>query len=123
MTSSWTPFYPPLYSLSLQEISHEGHVVLAVPLSALGQLAHHSGVARGRGEQQQAAVVLGMVEALLGQAKLALTDGQLCQLLPLLLRLPPEKTTGLMLNIYVHVIYCQLDGYRTELNPHVKLKQ
>lgn len=112
MTSSWTPFYPPLYSLSLQEISHEGHVVLAVPLSALGQLAHHGGVARGRGEQQQAAVVLGMVEALLGQAKLALTDGQLCQLLPLLLRLPPEKKeTVLMLYTCYTVLSVRLILY------------
>lgn len=73
--------------LSLQEVCHEGHVVLAVFLRPLGQLAHHGGVARGCCEEQQATVILGMMQALLGQAKLALTDRKLCQLLPFLLRL------------------------------------
>lgn len=64
--------------LSLQEVRHEGHVVLAVFLCTLGQLAHHGGVSRGCCKEQQAAVILGMVQALLGQTELALTDGQLC---------------------------------------------
>lgn len=76
-----------MYSLSLQEVGHEGNVVLAVPFSTLSQFAYHSGVARGSSQQQQASIVLGMMKALLCQAKLALTDSQLSQLLPLLLRL------------------------------------
>lgn len=66
------------YSLPLQEVGHEGHVVLAVPLCPLGQLAHHSGITRRCGKEEQAAVILGVVQALLGQAELALTDSQLC---------------------------------------------
>lgn len=83
----------PEYSLPLQEVGHEGHVVLAVPLSALGQFAHHGGVPGGRGQQEKAAVVLSVMQALLGQAELALADGQLRQLLPLLLRLQEGKAT------------------------------
>lgn len=64
--------------LSLQEVCHEGHVVLAVFLRPLSQLAHHGRVARGCCKEQQATIVLGMVQALLGQAELAFTDGQLC---------------------------------------------
>lgn len=75
------------YSLPLQEVGHEGNVVLAIPLCPLSQFAHHCGVSRGCGEEEQAAVILGVVQALLGQAELAFTDSQLSQLLPLLLRL------------------------------------
>ena len=49
------------------------------------QLSHHVGVAGGRGHQEEAAVVLGLVETLLGQVELGLLRGQLGQLLPLLL--------------------------------------
>ncbi|TNN77025.1 hypothetical protein EYF80_012663 [Liparis tanakae] len=49
------------------------------------QLAHHGSVTGGCCEQEQAAVILSVVQALLGQAELALTDRQLRQLLPLLL--------------------------------------
>ncbi len=65
------------YSLPLQEVGHEGHIVLAVPLCPLSQFAHHSGVTGGCGKEEQATVILGVVQALLGQAKLALTDSQL----------------------------------------------
>ena len=65
------------YSLPLQEVGHEGHIVLAVPLCPLSQLAHHSGVTGGCGQEQQAAIILGVVQALLGKAELALTDSQL----------------------------------------------
>lgn len=65
------------YSLPLQEVGHEGHIVLAVPLCPLSQLAHHSGVTGGCGEEKQATVILSVVQALLGQAELALTDSQL----------------------------------------------
>lgn len=65
------------YSLSLQEVGHEGHIVLAVLLCPLSQLAHHSGVTRGCGKEEQATVILGVMQALLGQAELALTDSQL----------------------------------------------
>lgn len=54
------------YLLSLQEVCHEGHVVLAVPLCSLSQFAHHGGVTGSCGEEQQATIVLGMVQALLG---------------------------------------------------------
>lgn len=82
-----------MYSLPLQEVGHEGDVVLAVPFSALGQLVHHRCVARSCSQQQQASVVLGVMKALLCQAKLALIDSQFCQLLPLLLRLDRIKNT------------------------------
>lgn len=79
------------YLLPLKKIRHEGHIVLAVPFCPFGQLAHHGGVARSRGEKEQAAVILSVVQALLGQAELALTDSQLSKLLPLLLRLFKKK--------------------------------
>lgn len=66
------------YLLPLQEVGHEGHIVLAVLLCPLSQLADHGGVTGGGGEEQQASVILGVVQALLGQAELALTDSQLC---------------------------------------------
>lgn len=75
------------YLLPLQEVSHEGHVVLAVSFCTLGQLAHHWRVTRGGGEEEEATVILCMMQTLLGQAKLTLTNSQLCQLLPFLLRL------------------------------------
>lgn len=87
-----------MYSLPLQEVGHEGNVVLAVPFRTLGQFAHHSGVARGCSQQQQASIVLGMMKALLCQAKLALADSQLGQLLPLLLGLDKRKK----LYIYIY---------------------
>lgn len=65
------------YSLPLQEVGHEGNVVLAIPLCPLSQFAHHCGVPRGSGEEEQATVILGMVQALLSQAELAFTDCQL----------------------------------------------
>lgn len=73
------------YSLPLQEVGHEGHIVLAVLLCPLSQLAHHCHVTGGCCEQEQAAVILSVVQALLGKDELALTDRQLRQLLPLLL--------------------------------------
>lgn len=68
---------PMWYSLPLQEVGHEGNVVLAVPFRPLSQFADHCGVTRGGGEEEQPAVVLGMVQALLGQTKLAFADSQL----------------------------------------------
>lgn len=50
-----------MYSLPLQEVGHEGNVVLAVPFSPLSQFAHHSGIARGCSQQQQASIVLGVM--------------------------------------------------------------
>lgn len=66
------------YLLSLQEVGHEGHVVLAVSLCTLCQLSHHSGVTRGCSKEEQAAIILGVMQTLLGQTELALTDSQLC---------------------------------------------
>lgn len=65
------------YSLPLQEVGHEGHIVLAVSLGPLSQLAHHCSVSGGCCEEEQATVILSVMQALLGQAELALTDCQL----------------------------------------------
>lgn len=64
--------------LSLKEVGHEGYIVFAIPFCSFSQLAHHDSITGGCSEEEQATIILGMVQALLGQAKLALTDSQLC---------------------------------------------
>ena len=70
--------------LSQHKVGQEGHVVLPRLLGLEAQLGHHVGIAGSRGHQEEPAVVLGLVQTLLGQVELGLLGGQLRQLLPLL---------------------------------------
>lgn len=67
-----------LHSLSLQKVSHEGHVVLSILLCPLSQFTHHRGITRGCGKEEQATIILSVVQALLGKAELTLAYSQLC---------------------------------------------
>ena len=48
------------------------------------QLGHHVSIASSHGKQEQATMVLGLMQALLCKLKLSLAGGKLSQLLPLL---------------------------------------
>ena len=71
--------------LSQHKVGQEGHVVLPRHLGLEAKFGHHVGIAGSRGHQEEPAVVLGLVETLLGEVELGLFGGQLSQLFPLLL--------------------------------------
>ena len=70
--------------LSQHKVGQEGHVVLPRHLGLEAKFGHHVGIAGSRGHQEEPAVVLSLVQTLLGQVELGLLGGQLRQLLPLL---------------------------------------
>ena len=70
--------------LSEHKVGQERHIVLPGLLSLKAEFSHHVSIAGSRGHQEEPAVVLGLVQTLLGQVELGLLGGQLRQLLPLL---------------------------------------
>lgn len=68
-----------------KEVGEEGDIVLPRLICLEPKLLHHVCIASSRGKQEQATMVLSLVQALLCQLKLGLAGGQLGQLLPLLL--------------------------------------
>ena len=90
--------------LSEHKVGQERHVVLPGLLSLKAEFGHHVSIAGSRGHQEETAVVLSLVETLLGEVELGLFGGQLRQLFPLLLAgsLPRQRVARVQVT--------QLDG-------------
>ena len=90
-THTHTQSSSPLVSPSQQKVCRECDVVVSVLAGHLGQLLQRASIPSTGGHQQQPAVVLGVVETLERNAKLAERDGQISQLLPLLFTLWEDR--------------------------------